>query len=182
MGLDDAAGAVIEDSSWLETFREEMACLSVIVSARGRPMHSISHGIGSIEGSDRVSGSGLSLLGVSWANNFSKPGNSVLGHQLHAGADVALHVGAKISEERLSLVLLVEDVSLLWLAKPAHLQLRNGETVLIDGIDNLSSLSVTVWLHHGEGPPGSRLKLVLREYISIVYQLELSGEDSDDRA
>ena len=79
-------------------------------------------------------------------------------------------------------MLSIKLISLLNLREFAHLQFRNGETVLIDGIDNLSSLSVTVWLHHGEGPPGSRLKLVLREYISIVYQLELSGEDSDDRA
>jgi hypothetical protein len=61
-----------------------------------------------------------------------------------------LHVGTEIREEWLSFVLVIELVGLLWVGELAHLQLRNGETVLIDSIDDLTSLSVTVWLDHGE--------------------------------
>jgi hypothetical protein len=61
-----------------------------------------------------------------------------------------LHVGTEIREEWLSSVLVIELVGLLWVGELAHLQLRNGETVLVDSIDDLTSLSVTVWLDHGE--------------------------------
>ena len=48
-------------------------------------------------------------------------------------------------------MLVIKLIGLLWVGELAHLQLRNGETVLVDCIDDLSSLGVTVWLHHGKG-------------------------------
>lgn len=67
-------------------------------------------------------------------------------------------------------MLFVELVRLLRLGEPTHLQLRNGETVLVNSIDNFAGLSVTVWLDHSEGSSRSGLKFIFGEDISIVYE------------
>ena len=79
-------------------------------------------------------------------------------------------------------MLIVELVGLLRIGELAHFQFGNGETVLINCIDDLSSLGITVWLHHGESPGGSGLKLVLGEKITIVHKSKLSRPNSDDRS
>jgi hypothetical protein len=80
VGLDDAAGAVVKNSGWGEILREEKACLSLKVTASGRSVHSISHGIGSEGCSDGARGSLLGLLRISWPNYTSKARHCIFGH------------------------------------------------------------------------------------------------------
>lgn len=77
-------------------------------------------------------------------------------------------------------MLLVEIIGLLGFVESTHLQLRNGETVLVDSINNFAGLSVTVWFDHGESSSCLRLKLVLGEEISIINEPELSREHGDN--
>jgi hypothetical protein len=79
-------------------------------------------------------------------------------------------------------MLIVELVCELWLSEFAHFQLRNGITVLVDSINNFTSLSVTVWLDHSESSSSHSFKLIFRENISIINNLELSGMDSNNRS
>ena len=79
-------------------------------------------------------------------------------------------------------MLSVEFVSMTWGCELAHLQSRNGETVFVYGINDLSGLGVTVWLDHTEGPLGGTLEFLLGEEISIIDQLELTRVYGDNRA
>ena len=79
-------------------------------------------------------------------------------------------------------MLMVKFVNLAWFSELAHLQLRYGETVFVNCIDDLSSLNVTVWLNERESSPGMRLKFVSSEDVGVVHQLELSGMYVDNRA
>lgn len=145
-------------------------------------MDCISHGIRSKSSSEGSWSLLLGLLSVGWTQDISEPGDGILCHQLHTGADIALHISIEVGEEWLATVLLVELVGLLGLAEPTHLQLGNGETVLVNGINNFSGLSVTVWFDHGKCSSGSGFKLVLSEDVSIVCELELTREHSNDGA
>lgn len=77
-------------------------------------------------------------------------------------------------------MLMVEVISELWSRELAHLQFRNGETVLINGVDDLAGLSVTVGLDHGKGPLSLVFKIVLGEDVSVFYELKLSRMHVDD--
>lgn len=69
---------------------------------------------------------------------------------------------------------LVELVSLLSLGELAHFKLANSETALVDCIDDLARLSVTVRFHHGKGTPCRGLESALGEDVCIVNQLQLA--------
>ena len=79
-------------------------------------------------------------------------------------------------------MLSVEFVSMTWGCELAHLQSRNGETVFVDCINDLTSLGVTVWFDHSEGSLRSTLESLLGEEISIIDQLELTRVYGDNRA
>lgn len=124
---------------------------SLEVGSVGTAMASISSAVGSEQGSQAAWCISLGVGGVSWAQEASVFSNGVLRDQLHARDDVALHEGTQVSEEWLALVLGVELICELWPREFAHLQLRNGETVLVDGIKDFSGLGVTVRFDHGKG-------------------------------
>jgi len=65
-------------------------------------------------------------------------------------------------------VLLVELIGLLCLGKFAHLKLANSETALVDGVNDLAGLSVTVRFHHGKGAPGRVLESFLGEDVCVI--------------
>ena len=100
--------------------------------------------------------------------------NGILGNQLHACDDVALHEGTQVREEWLALVLSVEFICHLWSCEFAHLQSGNGETVLVYGINNFSGLGVTVWFDQGKCSLGGGFKLLLGEEVAIINELELA--------
>ena len=79
-------------------------------------------------------------------------------------------------------MLSVEFVGMGWSSELAHLQSRNGETVFVYGINDLSGLGVTVWFDHSEGSLGGSLESLLGEEISIIDKLELTGVDGDNRS
>lgn len=79
-------------------------------------------------------------------------------------------------------MLLIKLISKLWPREFTHLKFRNGETVLINGVDNFSSLSVTVRLDHGKRSFSFALKFVSSEDVSILCELQLSGVYVDNAA
>ena len=182
MRLDNAAGAVVESCSGAKRLSEELSSFLLIVSFCSRPVDCVSHCIRSECSSKRVWSSLLGFLSIGWTKDISESGDSSLRDKFHSSADITLHVGTEIWEEWLSFMLVIELIGLLWACELAHFQLRNGETVLVDCINNLTSLSVTVWFHHGKGPWGSWLELVLGEDISVVDKSQLSRSHSDDRS
>ena len=180
MRLDDAAGAVVEGSRWSKRLAEELPAFLLVVSLGGTAMDGVSHGVRAESSSETPWSSFLGILSVSWADKIAETTNGALSYQLHTRDHIALHVGREIGEKWLASMLIVKLVSLLRLAKSAHLQLGNGETVLINSINNFACLCVTVRLDHSESSGGSALKLVLCEEISVVDQLKLPREHSDN--
>lgn len=75
-------------------------------------------------------------------------------------------------------MLLVKLVGLLGLGELAHFKLANCETALVDRINNLASLSVTVRFDHGKSTPRRSLEFPLGKNICIVNQLQLARVDA----
>lgn len=71
-------------------------------------------------------------------------------------------------------MLLVELIGELRSCEFAHLQLGDGETVLVNGVNDLPSLGVTVRLDHGKGSLSLALEIVLGEDVAILDELKLS--------
>ena len=145
-------------------------------------MDSVSKSIRAEIGSKSRRGLGLGSSGVSWAEHIAELLDGALTNELQTSDNVTLHELVEISEEGFALVLSIELVGLLRTRELAHLELRNSETALLDGIDDLAGLRVTVRLDHGEGAASGRLELLLREDVSVVDQLQLSRVDADERA
>ena len=75
----------------------------------------------------------------------------------------------------------IKLISLLNLREFAHLQLRNGETVLINSINDFTSLSVTVRFDHCESSFRFGFKLLSSEKITVFNEFKLSRVDVNDR-
>lgn len=65
-------------------------------------------------------------------------------------------------------MLFVELIGLLCLGKFAHLKPTNSETALVDCVNDLTGLSVTVRFHHGKGAPSRVLESFLGENVCVV--------------
>jgi hypothetical protein len=79
-------------------------------------------------------------------------------------------------------MLSIKLIGLLNLREFAHLQFRNGETVLINSINNFTSLSVTVRFDHSESSFRFGFKLLSSEKITVFNEFKLSRVDVNDRS
>ena len=145
-------------------------------------MDSVSKSIRAEVGSESRRSLGLGSGGISWAEHIAEFLDGALANELHTSDNVTLHESVEIRKERLALVLSIELVGLLRLRELANLELRNSETALLNGVDDLTSLRVTVGLDHGEGAASGSLELLLGIDISVVDQPQLSRVDADERA
>lgn len=182
MWLDDTASTVIESSCWSELLWKEKFTFSVEISSCGTSVDTIPHGVRAKHSSKSIWSLCFSFLRIGRSNEISEFIDSILLNKFKACNNVTLHVGVQIWEKWLSFMLLVELVGLLRFREFAHFQFWNGETVLVDCINDFTSLSVTVRLDHAECPSSNRFKFVLCENISIINDLELSRVNSDDRS
>ena len=96
MGLNNAAGAVVESSSGGKRPSEELSSLLLIVSFASRPVDCVSHSIRSKCSSKRVWSNLLGFLGIGWTKNISKFGDSSLRDKFHSSTDITLHVSTEI--------------------------------------------------------------------------------------
>ena len=87
VGLDDAAGAIIECGGWAELFGEIKLRLFVEVALVGGGVVAVSHGVRSEHSSERMRGLSFGILGVSWAKHRSKGIYGVVFHELHSCND-----------------------------------------------------------------------------------------------
>jgi len=79
-------------------------------------------------------------------------------------------------------MLSIKLIGLLNLREFAHLQFRNGETVLINSINDFTSLSVTVRFDHSESSFRFGFKLLSSEKITVFNEFKLSRVDVNDRS
>ena len=96
MGLDNAAGAVVESCGGAERLSEELSSFLLEVSFCSRSVDCVSHGVGSKCSSKRVWSNLLGFLGISWTKDISEPRDSSLRDKFHSSADITLHVGTEI--------------------------------------------------------------------------------------
>ena len=119
--------------------------------------------------------------GVSWSNELSPPFHSILSNKLKSSGHIRCHEVYESIEERLSSVLLIESCSIL-LGELAHLKFADYETVLLDAINDLSRVLIRVRLNHSESSLSLRLKFLASEKIPVLYELQLTSENCDNRA
>ena len=65
------------------------------------------------------------------------------------------------------------------LREAGHFQLVDRKASVLDGVDDLSHLSVAVGLYHSEGALARRFKMLASVHITVVENFEDAREDSD---
>lgn len=93
----------------------------------------------------------LGFVRVSWSDHVSELLDCIFSNDFHSSDDVALHEVGQVGEESFSSMFSIEVIGELWPAKPTHFKFGNFETVLINCVNDLARLSVTVWLNHSKG-------------------------------
>jgi hypothetical protein len=141
----------------------------LVVRGSAAAMHSVSKAVSAKNWSQSSRHILFGRWSLSWSHKLSEGSNCVVLNQLHASDDIALHEGSQIAKEGLSLMLLIELLCLLGACELAHLQFWNIETVFVDGVNNLASLSVTVRLDHAKGLLAWRLELSAGKQISVLH-------------
>ena len=141
--------------------------------------------ISSTVGAKNASYSVRSILfgneGVSWSNELSPPFHSILSNKLKSCGHIRCHEVYESIEERLSSMLLIESCCIL-LGELAHLKFADYETVLLDAINDLSRVLIRVRLNHSESSLSLRFKFLASEEIPVLYELQLTSENCDNRA
>lgn len=129
-------------------------------------MHGIAHGVGS-EAAGHLGAEVFPVL------------DAVFGDDFHSSGDVALE---ELSGFSAVLLLDLHEARGSGGGEFSHAQLRDHKSVLVDGVEDLSSVHVDVGLNQGEGALLVCSKVGASKHISVINKLELSGEDSDHAA
>ena len=103
--------------------------------------------------------------------------DAVLGYDFHASRDVALE---ELGGFSVVLRLDLHEARGSGAAELAHAELGDDKAVLVDSVNDLSSVHVDVGLNQGEGAFFICGEVSSREHISVVNELELSGKDGYD--
>jgi hypothetical protein len=78
---------------------------------------------------------------------------------------------SEVRKERFAFEMVVELLNLLGLRESAHFELNDVEAALIQTVNNLACLSVTVRLNKRERPFRKSLEFIPSENIGVISQL-----------
>ena len=120
----------------------------------------------------------FSCLCVGRANQITPRLNGTLANQFHSDNNIASDELLKIREEWLLLMLTIECFT-SGAIETGHLQFVDDEAVVLNSVDNLAHLCVTVRLDHGECPLARLLKVFASVYISVVKNAKHARQNCD---
>jgi len=168
VGFNDNACAVGTNGSGRELLSvEEQLALAALGLDTGRHVHGIANSV-------RAEALANVLL------NLFQCSESSLSNNFHASGDIRLQVSGGFSVS----LSLTEGEELLsgGTSELAHREARDNETGAIHLINNFTSISVGIRLDQGESSLGVVSEMVAGAHISVVNNLELPGEDGNNRA
>lgn len=164
--LNDYARAVVKNSGGSNLVVEEQ----IKVRLLGRRI------FGSV---NRVSNGISAELLLEDLSAFGHLSAGIFANDLHASAHVRLQQLGSLG--RLAFVLL-EETGSGGSSEPAHLEAGKHKSTLVNVVNNLASVNVSIGLNHSEGALLSLSEAATSESITVISQFELSGENGDNSA
>ena len=141
-------------------------------------MHSILGAISTEKGTKGLRSLGTSSLGVGRADK-SPPGSYCIdSNEFHANDNITSDERLQVGEERLALVLTIENLRSVAI-ETRHLKLINLKATALNSTDDRAHLSVAIRLDHSESALARRFEISAGVDVTIVHDSEHTRENSD---
>ena len=112
----------------------------------------------------------LCSLCVSWSNKASPFSYGIISYKVHSNDNITLHMSTKIIKKSFAYMF---SIKLIYgvIIKLGHLKLINFKAIFLNGINNLSEISIGIWFYHCKSATTILWKLVSCSTITIFFNM-----------
>lgn len=112
-----------------------------------------------------------SFFAVSWSYKISPFFNCIIAHKLHSNCQITCHKINKSFKKWLSLMFSIKLTSCL-LCKFRHFHPVYFKPIILNCINNLPNIWVSIWLNHSKCPLSINFKLPSCSNIAIIHDFK----------